>query len=217
MSGGASIRVAVVDDHPVFRLGMVALIETLDGMECVGDAADVASAVVLAGERHPDVVLMDLHLDRDSGIEATRLIRARYPRVTVLVVTMLDDDDSIYGALRAGASGYLLKGASPAEVERGIRAVAAGSVLLGPAVGARAVDLMTARASAPEPFPQLTEREREVLRLVAGGLDNTAIAYRLALRPKTVRNHVSSIFVKLQVKDRSQAIVRAREQGLGGP
>lgn len=215
MSGPRAIRVAVIDDHPVFRLGMTALIGTLPGMECVGEAVDVPTALALTAATAPDVVLMDLHLGKQSGVEAIRLIRAEHPQVAVLVVTMLDDDESLYGALRAGASGYLLKGASPAEVERGVRAVANGELLLGNTIGARAVHLLTGRGPRVQPFPQLTDREREVLHHVARGLDNTAIAHRLALSPKTVRNHLSHILVKLQVSDRGQAIVRAREQGLG--
>jgi len=210
-----TVRILVVDDHPVFRLGMTALVGTLAGMQVVGDAVDVATALAAVERSRPDVVLMDLHLGDDSGIAAIRAIRARHPAVAILVITMLDDDDSLFGALRAGAAGYLLKGASPEEVERGIRAVANGEVLLGPAVGDRAVRLLTGRAGSRDPFPQLTDREREVLHLVAQGLDNATIAHRLALQPKTVRNHLSSIFVKLQVRDRAQAIVRARDQGLG--
>lgn len=211
-----TIRVAVVDDHPVFRLGMAALVTTLSDMEVVGDAVDVPSAIALAREHRPDVVLMDLHLGEQSGIEAIRQIRGSMPSVGILVITMLDDD-SLFGALRAGATGFLLKGSSPTEIERGIRAVANGEVLLGPAIGSRAMHLMTGPATAPAPFPQLTDREREVLDLVARGLDNTAVAYRLALSPKTVRNHLSNILVKIQVRDRSLAIVVARQNGLGGP
>ncbi|MEV4627315.1 response regulator transcription factor [Micromonospora sp. NPDC049523] len=209
-----TIRVAVVDDHPVFRLGMTALLGTLTGIECVGEAVDVASALELAATHAPDVILMDLHLGERSGVEATRLIRSGHPEIAVLVVTMFDDDDSLFGALRAGASGYLLKGASPQQVERGVRAVANGELLLGPEIGARAVGFLT-RGAEPLPFPQLTDREREILDHVAQGLDNTTIAQRLALRPKTVRNHLSNILVKLGVSDRAQAIVRARENGLG--
>ncbi|AEB45448.1 response regulator transcription factor [Micromonospora maris] len=208
------IRVAVVDDHPVFRLGMTALLGTLIGIECVGEAVDVDSALDLVAGHLPDVVLMDLHLGDRSGVEATRLIRARHPEVAVLVVTMFDDDDSLFGALRAGASGYLLKGAAPQQVERGVRAVANGELLLGPEIGARAVGFFV-RGAAPVPFPQLTDREREILDHVAQGLDNATIAHRLALSPKTVRNHLSNILVKIGVGDRAQAIVRAREQGLG--
>ncbi|MEV0732948.1 response regulator transcription factor [Polymorphospora sp. NPDC050346] len=218
MAGGPNrgvIRVAVVDDHPVFRLGMTALLGTLDGIVCVGEAVDVPSALALVETHQPDVVLMDLHLGDRSGVEATRLIRSRHPAVAVLVITMLDDDDSIFGALRAGASGYLLKGASPPQVERAVRVVADGEMLLGPGIGTRTVSFLTRGAGVVPPFPQLTDREREILDHVARGLDNRVIAQRLALSPKTIRNHLSNVLVKLGVSDRGQAIVRAREQGLG--
>ncbi|MFE0591196.1 response regulator [Micromonospora echinospora] len=213
--GNGVIRVAVVDDHPVFRLGMTALLGTLGGIVCVGEAVDVPSALTLVEARTPDVVLMDLHLGDRSGVEATRMIRVRHPGVAVLVITMFDDDDSVFGALRAGASGYLLKGASPPQVERAVRAVADGEMLLGPEIRARTVGFLTRGTGTVPPFSQLTDREREVLDHVASGLDNRAIAQRLALSPKTVRNHVSNVLVKLGVSDRGQAIVRAREQGLG--
>ncbi|WP_329100593.1 response regulator transcription factor [Micromonospora sp. NBC_01699] len=214
-AGERTIRVAVVDDHPVFRLGMTALLGTLAGIECVGEAVDVDSALDLVADRTPDVVLMDLNLGDRSGVEATRLVRTRYPAVAVLVITMFDDDDSLFGALRAGASGYLLKGASPEQVERGVRAVAEGELLLGPEIGVRAVGFLTRAAGEPAAFPQLTEREREILHHVARGLDNHTIAQLLALSPKTVRNNLSNVLVKIGVSDRAQAIVRARESGLG--
>jgi DNA-binding NarL/FixJ family response regulator len=211
------LRVVVVDDHPVFRMGMAALLVSLEGIEVVAEAADAAAAVTAAVEHRPDVVIMDLHLGDSSGVDATREIVQRRPDIGVLVVTMLDDDDSVFASMRAGARGYLLKGAAPAEVERAVRAVANGEVLLGPSVAARAVSYLAgARATGPRPFPDLTEREREVLDLVAHGFDNGTIARRLALSPKTVRNHLSNVLTKLQVADRAQAIVRAREAGLGG-
>lgn len=211
------LRVVVVDDHPVFRMGMVALLGSLAGFEVVGEAAsaDEAVAVVLAAE--VDVVIMDLHLGASSGVDATRTLTQQAPSVGVLVVTMMDDDDSVFASMRAGARGYLLKGAAPEEIERAVRAVANGEVLLGPAVAARAVSyLAAARSSSASPFPELTDRELEVLEQVARGHDNATIARRLSLAPKTVRNHLSNILTKLQVLDRSQAIVRAREAGLGG-
>ncbi|MFC8619763.1 response regulator [Micromonospora purpureochromogenes] len=212
------IRVAVVDDHPVFRLGMTALLASTPGLEVVGEAADADGALRVADLHRPDVVVMDLHLGGRSGVEATREIVARHPGTGVLVVTMLDDDDWVFAALRAGARGYLLKGAAPAEVDRAVRAVANGEVLLGPVVAARAVSFLAgARSGAAAPFPELTDREREVLDLVAQGLSNVIIARRLTLSPKTVRNHLSNVLTKLQVADRSQAIVRAREAGLGQP
>ncbi|MFC5942931.1 response regulator transcription factor [Micromonospora harpali] len=215
----AVIRVAVVDDHPVFRLGMTALLASTPGLEVVGEAADADEAVRVADLTRPQVIIMDLHLGGGrSGVEATREIVGRHPGIGVLVVTMLDDDDSVFAALRAGARGYLLKGAAPGEVDRAVRAVANGEVLLGPVVASRAIGFLAGgRASGPAPFPELTDREREVLDLVAQGLSNLVIARRLTLSPKTVRNHLSNVLGKLQVADRSQAIRRAREAGLGQP
>lgn len=170
-----------------------------------------------ADAHEPDVVLMDLHLGTSSGVDATREIVRRHPGIGVLVVTMLDDDDSVFASMRAGARGYLLKGADPTEVERAVRAVANGEILLGPAVAERAVAFLAGtRVHGLPPFPELTDREREVLDQVARGLDNLSVARRLSLSPKTVRNHLSNILTKLQVTDRAQAIVRAREEGLGG-
>ena len=195
------IRVAVVDDHPVIRV--------------VGQAEDAAQALALPLE-DVDVVLMDLHLGEDSGIETTREIVRRDPDARVLVITMREDDDAVASCLRVGARGYLLKGAGPAEVERAVRAVANGEVILGPTVAARAVAALTSGRSAVRvPFPELTDREREVLDLVARGHDNLTISRRLVLSPKTVRNVVSNVLTKLAVRDRAAAIVRAREEGLG--
>jgi DNA-binding NarL/FixJ family response regulator len=211
------LRILVVDDHPVFRMGMVALLESIEGLSVVAQAASADDAVA-AADAHPlDVVIMDLHLGESSGVDATREIAQRHPDLGVLVVTMLDDDDSVFASMRAGARGYLLKGADPTEVERAVRAVANGEILLGPSVAARAVAFLAGtRTGGGTAFPELTDREREVLDQVARGLDNLAIARRLSLAPKTVRNHLSNILTKLQVADRAQAIVRAREAGLGG-
>jgi DNA-binding NarL/FixJ family response regulator len=210
------LRLLVVDDHPVFRMGMTALLGSLDGIEVVGEAESADEAVAASQAQRPDVIIMDLHLGDSSGVEATRRIAADQPAIGVLVVTMLDDDDSVFASMRAGARGYLLKGAAPEEIERAIRAVANGEVLFGPGIAARALAFLAGgRASGPAPFPDLTDREREVLDLVARGLDNQRIATRLAVSDKTVRNHLSNILTKLQVADRSQAIVRAREAGLG--
>lgn len=214
------VRVAVVDDHPVFRLGMVSLLGSLPGLRVVGQAAGAGEAqALLDPARTPevDVVLMDVDLGDGSGIEVTRdLVRAR-PGVAVLVVTMHEDDDNLVAAIRAGARGYLLKSASPTEVERAVRAVANGEVILGPEVAARTLAYLSgARTQGPVPFPELTAREREVLDLVARGLDNAAVARRLVLADKTVRNTVATITAKLAVRDRSALIVRAREAGLGG-
>jgi DNA-binding NarL/FixJ family response regulator len=211
-----ALRILVVDDHPVFRMGMVALLGSL-GFEVLAEAASADEAVAAADAHRLDVVLMDLHLGGSSGVDATREITRRHPELGVLVVTMLDDDDSVFASMRAGARGYLLKGADPTEVERAVRAVANGEILLGPTVAARAVAFLAGtRIGGPTPFPELTDREREVLDAVARGLDNLAVARRLNLSPKTVRNHLSNILTKLQVTDRAQAIVRARQGGLGG-
>lgn len=211
----SSIRVAVVDDHPVFRLGMVALLSTLDGMEVAAQASSVAEALdVVDGDI--DVVLMDLELGDGSGVDATRRLLERHPALRVLVVTMHEDDESLVASVRAGARGYLVKGADPGEVERAVRAVANGEVILGAAVAARAMSFMAAsRRVGPTVFPELTDREREVLDLVARGYDNASISRRLVLSPKTVRNHVSNVLAKLGVPDRPTAIVRARDAGLG--
>ncbi|MEN0135278.1 MAG: response regulator transcription factor [Rhodococcus sp. (in: high G+C Gram-positive bacteria)] len=211
----SSIRVAVVDDHPVFRLGMVALLSTLDGMEVAAQASSVAEALdVVDGD--VDVVLMDLELGDGSGVDATRRLVERHPALRVLVVTMHEDDESLVASVRAGARGYLVKGADPGEVERAVRAVANGEVILGAAVAARAMSFMAAsRRMGPTVFPELTDREREVLDLVARGYDNASISRRLVLSPKTVRNHVSNVLAKLGVPDRPAAIVRARDAGLG--
>ncbi|GAA4481353.1 response regulator transcription factor [Rhodococcus olei] len=209
------IRVAVVDDHPVFRLGMVALLSTLDGIEVVAEASSAAEAAA-AVTADVDVVLMDIELGDGSGVEATRALVARFPALRVLMVTMHEDDDAVVASVRAGARGYLVKGAGPDEVERALRAVAHGELILGAAVAERAMGFMAAsRGLAPDVFPELTEREREVLDLVAAGLDTATISRRLVLSPKTVRNHTSNILTKLGVPDRSAAIVRAREAGLG--
>jgi DNA-binding NarL/FixJ family response regulator len=224
VSASSTLRVVIVDDHPVFRMGMGALLGTLDGISVVGEATSADEAVTVVSAAAPDVVLMDLDLGTSpststptgSGVEATREIVRLRPEIGVLVVTMMDDDDSVFASMRAGARGYLLKGAAPAEIERAVRAVANGEVILGATIAAQAVSFLAgARQSGPTPFPDLTDREREVLDLVARGLDNAAIARRLALSPKTVRNHLSNILTKLQVADRAQAIVRARESGLG--
>jgi DNA-binding NarL/FixJ family response regulator len=209
------LRVVVVDDHPVFRLGMAALLDSLDGFSVVGQAANREEALAVIGPT-VDVVLMDLHLGADSGIETTRDLLRRVPGLRVLVITMREDDDSVVASIRAGAAGYLLKGASPEEVERAVRAVANGEMILGPRVAARAMAVVTAgRTAARVPFPELTDREREVLDLVARGLDNTTISRRLVLSPKTVRNVVANVLTKIAVPDRSAAIIRAREEGLG--
>jgi len=211
-----TLRILVVDDHPVFRMGLVALLSSIGGLDVVAEADSLETAVS-AIERHDvDVVMMDLNLGDDSGVEATREVLARRPDVGVLVVTMVEDEDTVFAAMRAGARGYLLKGAGPVEIERALRAVAAGEVLLSPKVAAGAMAIFTGqRRRGPDPFPSLTDREREVLELVAEGLDNRRIAQRLALSDKTVRNHLSSVLTKLGVADRAAAIAKARDAGLG--
>lgn len=211
------ITVAVVDDHPLFRRGIMSLLDALDGVEVAGDAATIDEALTLIDERRPDVVLMDLDLGAESGIDATRLVVQRHPSVAVLVLTMLGDDRSLFAALRAGARGYLLKVASPAEVERAIHAVADGQVLFGADVASRAVAYLSGGSpdARPAAFPELTDREAEVLDLVARGLDNGSIARTLVLTSKTVRNYVYTIITKLAAPDRSALIVMAREAGFG--
>lgn len=212
----SAVRVFVVDDHPVFAHGMVNFLASIDDFEVAGCAGTEDEAVAGVLGARPDVVLMDLDLGEGTGIEATRRIARDDPDIGVLVVTMLGDDDSLFAALRAGARGYMLKSALPHEIERGLRAVASGDVLLASEIGRRAVDLLSgARTTGPVVFPELTHREREVLDLVARGYDNYAIARRLVLSPKTVRNYLSGVVTKLAVPDRGALIVRAREAGLG--
>jgi DNA-binding NarL/FixJ family response regulator len=209
------LRVVVADDHPVFRSGLRTLLEDL-GVEVVAEAADGGRAVELAVEHAPDVVLMDLQMPGVNGLEATRRLSSAAPAVRVLVLTMVEDDATLFAALRAGAAGYLLKGAGPDEIDRAVRGVAAGDAVYGAGVADRLRAMFAAGpAPAPAAFPQLAERERDVLALMAGGASNSEIATRLYLSDKTVRNYVSSIFSKLGVRDRAQAIVRAREAGLG--
>lgn len=209
----ASITVVLVDDHPVFRLGLSAVIEGLDGIEVVAEAASAAEAVEVVNSTSPDVVIMDIQLPDASGIEATgRLLKAR-PQLGVLVLTMFDDDDSVHAAIRVGARGYLVKGVGAGEIERAIRAVAHGEVILGAAAAQRA---QLHWRSGSDQFPELSDREREVLDLVARGLGNQAIARRLVVNEKTVRNHISNLLTKIGVSTRAEAIVKARDAGLGG-
>jgi DNA-binding NarL/FixJ family response regulator len=211
------LRVVVVDDHPVFRDGLAMLLRSVPALDVVGTAADGAAAVELAREEQPDVVVMDVQMPVLDGIEATRRITSDSPSVGVVVLTMSEDDNTVFAAVRAGARGYLLKGADQEEVLRAITTVASGGAVFGPALARRITDFFAAGPSGPETaFPQLTAREREVLGLVAAGRSNAQIAAALHLSPKTVRNNVSNVLTKLQVTDRAQAIVRAREAGLGG-
>jgi DNA-binding NarL/FixJ family response regulator len=211
------LRVLVADDHPVFRMGLKALLNSLPEMVVVGEASQGADAVRLAAELVPDVVVMDLNMPGMNGVEATlSIVRAR-PDTAVLVLTLSEDEESVFAAMRAGARGYLVKGSDTDEVVAAITAVGRGEAIFGPAIAHRILSFLTRPLSAydEQTFPQLSQREREVLDLIAAGVNNPDIAKRLFLSPKTVRNHVSSVFTKLQVADRAQAIVRARAAGLG--
>jgi DNA-binding NarL/FixJ family response regulator len=211
------LRVLLADDHPVFRKGLSALLTSLPHTTVVGEAASGEQAVALAAQSAPDVVVMDLNMPDMNGVEATRHILAGRPSTSVLVLTMSEDDESVFAAMRAGARGYLLKGADTDEVVAGITAVARGEAIFGRTVAQRILRFLTQPLTAFDThlFPELSTREREVLDLIAAGVNNADIAKRLYLSPKTVRNHVSSVFTKLQVADRADAIIRARAAGLG--
>ena len=212
------VRVLVCDDHPVYRDGLRMLLGSLPGLEVVGVAADGHEAVAQTAELQPDVLVMDLQMPGLNGIEATARVTAQHPHVAVLVLTMYDDDESVFAAMRAGARGYLLKGAAQDVIARAVTSVASGEAIFGPAVARRVAAYFTggAPAAAPvEAFPQLTPREREVLELLAAGRTNAQIAGTLYLSQKTVRNNVSNIFAKLQVAGRAEAIIQARDAGLG--
>lgn len=210
-----TIRVLGADDHPVFRYGIRVLIESM-GMTVVGEAERGDEAVALTESTRPDVVLMDLQMPGMSGIDTTRQLSQRTPAVAVCVLTMHEDDDSVFAAVRAEALGYALKGAAAEEIERAVRAVAAGEAIYGPAIARRVITFFAAPPGRRQlsPFPELTEREREILAMIADGMSNAEIAQRAFLSPKTVRNHVSNILSKLHLADRSAAIVRAWEAGL---
>lgn len=211
-------RVVIADDHPVFRRGLKALLDGEDGLEVVGDAADGLSAVKVVLELEPDVVVMDLHMPGLGGVEAAKRILDVLPSLGVLVLTMHEDDELVFAAMKAGARGYLVKTTDDDEIVRAVQAIGAGEAIFSATIAQRMMGYFTAISSSKAVlFPQLTDRERDVLELMATGLDNTSIAHRLSLSQKTVRNRVSAIFTKLQVADRAQAIVRAREAGLGSP
>ncbi|MDQ1599005.1 MAG: hypothetical protein QOD68_479 [Actinomycetota bacterium] len=214
----AKIRVLVADDHPAFRAGLQLMLADAPDLEVVGLAENGDQAVELAEPLRPDVVVMDLRMPGLDGIGATRRLLELDPAVGVVVLTMFEDDDSVFAAMRAGARGYLLKGAEQDEILRAIRAVAAGEVLLGQSIARRVIEhFSSGDGSARAAFPALTERERQVLDLIAAGKGNAVIAHELVLSLKTIRNHVSNIFTKLQVSDRAAAIVKARDAGFGAP
>jgi DNA-binding NarL/FixJ family response regulator len=209
------MRVLVADDHPLFREGLRSLLADSPDTELVGVAADGQEAVDLALQERPDVVLMDLRMPGLNGVDATRRIVTALPDVAVLVLTMVEEDASVFAAMRAGARGYVLKGAGPDTILRSIQVVAAGEAIFGPAVAARLTEFFSpVKATA---FPDLTSRERDILELMATGKTNAAIGLRLGLTEKTVRNNVSNIFAKLRVADRAAAVARARDAGLGSP
>jgi DNA-binding NarL/FixJ family response regulator len=212
-----AIRVLIADDHGIVREGLRAVLGPEADMEVVGEAATGIEAIERATELRPDVILMDIQMPQVNGIDATRRILDANPRVGVVVLTMFEDDDSVFSAMRAGARGYVLKGAPPSQILKVVRAVAGGEAYFGPEIAKRLMDFFSAPKPLPpsETFPELTTREREILDFIAQGHSNAKIAGRLFLSPKTVGNHISHIFTKLQVADRAHAIVRAREAGLG--
>ena len=223
------MRIVLGDDHPVVRAGLRMLLGTIEGFQVVGEAADGQAAVREVQLLRPDVALLDVRMPGMDGIEAARRIRAAVPDTGVLMLTMYDDDATLLTAMRAGARGYLLKGAEQDEIATAIRAVAAGQVIFGPGVAAQLLERMGAgvgddagatpvgaSVAGAEPFPELTPRERDILALLASGLRTSVIAERLFLSPKTVSNNLTGIFAKLQVTNRGEAILRAREGGLGG-
>ena len=211
------LRVVIADDHPMFLGGLRSVLQHAQGIDLVGEATSGAEVITLVADRTPQVVVMDLHMPRIGGIDATRQICRDHPGTAVLILTMVDDDAAVFAAVRAGARGYLLKGADEDELLRAVRGVADGEAIFGPGIAQRVLALL---ANPPAPtddqtFPQLTAREREVVELIARGLGNQAIAARLGLSAKTVMNYVSNIFAKLHVADRAEMIIRARDAGLG--
>jgi DNA-binding NarL/FixJ family response regulator len=213
----ARLRVVVADDHPMVRYGVAAVLADVPDVELAGDATDGAELLRLVAEAQPDVVLTDLAMPNLSGLDAIRALRTSHPDLPVLVLTMHEDDESVFAALRAGARGYLIKGADGTELVRAIQSVAAGEAVYGAAVANRIIAFFTGAETeyAAKAFPELTDRERSVLDLMASGMRNAAIAARLGLSDKTVRNHVSAVLLKLQVPDRTAAALKAREAGLG--
>jgi DNA-binding NarL/FixJ family response regulator len=220
MSGEAVLRVAIVDDHPMYRMGLAVAIAEMAGIEVAGEAQNASEVADLVAATRPDIVLLDVRLADESGLEVNRWLATHQPEVKVIMLTMSEDHDHALTALRDGASGYLVKGADPDRLEHALRAAAAGDVVLDHDMAHAVTELALTRrrGSAGRPFAELTQREYDILDLIAQGLDNQAIARRLVLSPKTVRNHVSNVLTKLNVADRSHAIVLGRERGLGqGP
>ena len=211
------VRVVVADDHQIVRDGLVALLGALDGIEVVGTDADGRDAVHVVGETVPDVVVMDIQMPHLDGIEATRFITRAHPDVRVVMLTMNEDDETVMSAIRAGASGYLLKGSGASEVLHAIEAAADGGMVFGASLAGRVASYLSGGGPAPSeaPFPELTDRERSVLDLLAAGRSNDDIARSLYVSNKTVRNLVSSIYTKLHTAGRAEAIIKAREAGLG--
>jgi DNA-binding NarL/FixJ family response regulator len=213
-----TLRILIAEDHPLFRKGVMSLLSSVPDFEVVGESTTGEEAVVHAEQLQPDVVVMDLQMPEVTGIEATRRILQKSPSIRVLVVTLFEDDDSVFMALRAGARGYVLKDADEEEMVHAIRAVGRGEAIFSPNVATRVLAYFAASSpggASPQAFPTLTDREREILNLIAQGHPNPSIARQLSLSTKTVGNYVSNIFTKLQVADRAQAIIRAREAGLG--
>jgi len=211
------VRVLIVDDHEPFRNGLRTLLSSLAGIEVIGEATNGEDAIRLTEKFQPDIILMDIQMPGINGIEATRLIYQSSPHIGIMVLTMFEDDDSVFASMRAGARGYLLKGADQSEILRAILSVNNGEAMFGPGIARRLINFFT-NINPPQgerPFPELTDREYEVLNLIAQGLNNSDISQKLVISQKTVRNHVSNIFSKLQVVDRAQAIIRARDAGMG--
>jgi DNA-binding NarL/FixJ family response regulator len=213
-----TLRILIAEDHPLFRKGVISLLSSVPDFDVVGEATTGEEAVVRAAQLQPDVVLMDLQMPKVNGIEATRRILQQSPSVRVLVVTLFEDEDSVFMALRAGARGYVLKDSDEEEMVHAIRAVGRSEAIFSPNVATRVLAYFAASppgGASPQVFPTLTDREREILTLIAQGHPNPSIARQLSLSTKTVGNYVSNIFTKMQVADRAQAIIRAREAGLG--
>lgn len=210
------LTVLIADDHPLFRKGMRALLESMPDVEFIGEAESGGEAFEMATAHQPDVILMDLQMPDGGGLEATRKISKTSPHIRILVVTLFEEDESVFAALQAGARGYILKDAGEEEMVRAIRAVGEGEAIFSPAIATRLMDYFAnARAVIPQDvFPELTDREREILVMMAKGKTNAAIAEQLSISLKTVSNHVSNLYNKLQVADRAQAVIRARDAGL---